>query len=753
MDIEKTLADLTLEEKAALVSGKHNWYTATIDRLDLPTLMMTDGPSGLRKQDPDAGANDLNNSVQAITYPAAALSASTWNQPLMHQLGEHLGAEARAEQVSLLLGPGVNLKRSPLGGRNFEYLSEDPLVAGKLGSAYVQGVQSQHVGVSVKHFAANNRENQRFTASSDMSQRTLRELYLRTFETIVKTAHPATLMTSYNKINGTLNSQNKRLLREILRDEWGFHGAVMSDWGAVADHAAALRAGLDLEMPGKGQASIDEIIRAVETGELDEGTLDKAVRHMLHLLRDWEAAPQAGRYDHHAHHEFARKMADDGIVLLKNDDQELPLKPAAAGKVVIIGELADKPRYQGAGSSHVNPSELTTPLAALKDSGLNADYYPGYHLNEDETNDDLADQALAAAQDADHVIVFAGYPASAESEGFDKNSLMLPENQTDLIGSLAKVNAHTTVVLQNGSAVEMPWINTVAAVVETYLAGEAVGEATWDIITGKVNPSGHLAETFPLRLTDTPMAPTFGQDPHHEYYSEGIFMGYRYYDTHEMHVLFPFGHGLSYTTFEYTDLHVDGNARGATISFNVTNTGDVAGQAVPQLYVANHASHAPMPTKELRAFTKVAVAPGETKPVTLHLSRRDFSWWCERNHRWQADTGDYEIMVGASSRDMRLQTKLSMDFENSPAPVTSETYLTTIVQDPELLAIFKQTVIQPLANEGDGSGNPFVATDENGEAVALKDRMFLNMPLRAVVALGTSRQLIHHFIHEANQNR
>lgn len=753
MDIEKTLADLTLEEKAALVSGKHNWYTATIDRLDLPTLMMTDGPSGLRKQDPDAGANDLNNSVQAITYPAAALSASTWNQPLMHQLGEHLGAEARAEQVSLLLGPGVNLKRSPLGGRNFEYLSEDPLVAGKLGSAYVQGVQSQHVGVSVKHFAANNRENQRFTASSDMSQRTLRELYLRTFETIVKTAHPATLMTSYNKINGTLNSQNKRLLREILRDEWGFHGAVMSDWGAVADHAAALRAGLDLEMPGKGQASIDEIIRAVETGELDEGTLDKAVRHMLHLLRDWEAAPQAGRYDHHAHHEFARKMADDGIVLLKNDDQELPLKPAAAGKVVIIGELADKPRYQGAGSSHVNPSELTTPLAALKDSGLNADYYPGYHLNEDETNDDLADQALAAAQNADHVIVFAGYPASAESEGFDKNSLMLPENQTDLIGSLAKVNAHTTVVLQNGSAVEMPWINTVAAVVETYLAGEAVGEATWDIIIGKVNPSGHLAETFPLRLTDTPMAPTFGQDPHHEYYSEGIFMGYRYYDTHEMHVLFPFGHGLSYTTFEYTDLHVDGNARGATISFNVTNTGDVAGQAVPQLYVANHASHAPMPTKELRAFTKVAVAPGETKPVTLHLSRRDFSWWCERNHRWQADTGDYEIMVGASSRDMRLQTKLSMDFENSPAPVTSETYLTTIVQDPELLAIFKQTVIQPLANDGDGSGNPFVATDENGEAVALKDRMFLNMPLRAVVALGTSRQLIHHFIHEANQNR
>ncbi|HIW72477.1 MAG TPA: glycoside hydrolase family 3 C-terminal domain-containing protein [Candidatus Levilactobacillus faecigallinarum] len=752
MDIEKTLAALTLPEKAALVSGKHNWYTATIDRLGLPVLMMTDGPSGLRKQDSTAGANDLNNSVRAITYPAAALSASTWNQPLMQKLGEHLGAEARAEQVSLLLGPGVNLKRSPLGGRNFEYLSEDPLVAGKLGSAYVQGVQSQHVGVSVKHFAANNRENQRFTASSDMSQRTLRELYLRTFEIIVKAAHPATLMTSYNRINGTLNSQNHRLLRSILRDEWGFHGAVMSDWGAVANHAAALRAGLDLEMPGKGQASIDEVIRAVETGELDEGTLDKSVRHLLHLLRDWQAAPEAGSYDHHEHHEFARKMADDGIVLLQNKNNELPLKPAKAGKVVIIGELAANPRYQGAGSSHVNPSELTTPLEALKDSGLTADYYPGYHLNEDETNDDLAQEALNAAEKADHVIVFAGYPASAESEGFDKSSLMLPENQTDLIGRLGKLNDHTTVVLQNGSAVEMPWIHTVAAVVETYLAGEAVGEATWDIITGRVNPSGHLTETFPARLTDTPMAPTFGQDPHHEYYSEGIFMGYRYYDTHEMHVLFPFGHGLSYTTFEYTNLNVNADAHGATVTFDVTNTGDLAGQAVPQLYVANHASHAPMPTKELRAFTKVAVAPGETVPVTLKLNRRDFSWWCERNHRWQADTGDYEIMIGASSRDMRLQTKLTMDFENSPAPITPETYLTTIVRDPELLATFKETVIKPLA-DGDQSGNPFVATDANGEASALQDRMFLNMPLRAVVALGTPYDLIHRFIHEANHAR
>jgi len=748
MDIERMLAELTLPEKAALVSGKNSWYTAAIDRLGIPALMMTDGPSGLRKQTADSGNTNINDSVQAITYPAAALSASSWNRDLMHQLGEHLGDEARAEQVSLLLGPGVNLKRSPLGGRNFEYLSEDPLVAGELGSAYVQGVQSKHVGVAVKHFAANNRENQRFTASSDMDQRTLRELYLRTFEIIVKAAYPATMMTSYNKINGTLNSQNRRLLRSILRDEWGFHGAVMSDWGAVADNVQALRAGLDLEMPGQGQASVNNIIRAVETGELDEGTLNKAVRHLLHIIDNWLPADHASTYDHAAHHQFARKLADDGIVLLKNRHAELPLDPKTAGKVVVIGELADQPRYQGSGSSHVNPTKLTTPLAALQDSDLEANYYPGYRLDQSETDDSLVEAALTAAKDANHVIIFAGYPQKTESEGFDKTSLKHPENQGELIGRLSKINDHVTVVLQNGSAVEMPWIHGVDAVVETYLAGEAVGETTWDIITGAVNPSGHLAETFPQRLTDTPMAPTFGQDPHHEYYTEGMFMGYRYYDTHEMHVLFPFGHGLSYTTFEYTNLAVDENEHGATITFDLTNTGDRAGQAVPQLYVANHASHVPMPTKELRAFTKVAVAPGETKAVTLRLNRRDFSWWCEGKSRWQADSGDYELMVGDSSRDIRLQTKLTMDFKNSPAPVTAETYLSTIVRDPRLQQIFKDTVLAP---EHASANNFLATTDEHGNVALLQDQMFLNMPLRAVIALGGPADLIHDFINAANK--
>lgn len=747
MDIERTLAALTLPEKAALVSGKNFWYTAAVDRLGIPALMMTDGPSGLRKQKPTASAGDITDSVQAITYPAAALSASSWNTTLMRQLGEHLGEEARAEQVSLLLGPGVNLKRSPLGGRNFEYLSEDPLVAGKLASAYVDGVQSQHVGVSVKHFVANNRENQRFTASSDMSARTLRELYLRTFEIITKAAYPATIMTSYNRTNGVLNSQNRHLLRDILRDEWGFHGAIMSDWGAVADHAEALKASLDLEMPGKGQASADEIIRAIQTGELDVGTLNKAVRHLLHVVDKWQPADTAGTYDHQAHHDFARKLADDSIILLKNHQNELPLKPVKAGKIVVIGELAEHPRYQGSGSSHVNPTKLVTPLEALKDTGLQADYYPGYRLDESETDDQLAQVALDAAKDADHVIVFAGYPAADESEGFDKNAILLPENQTDLIGSLAKLNEHTTVVLQNGSAVEMPWIHTVAAVVETYLAGEAVGEATWDILTGAVNPSGHLTETFPVRLTDTPMAPTFAQDPRHELYSEGIFMGYRYYDTHEMHVLYAFGHGLSYTEFEFTSLKITQSEHGATVSFDVTNTGDCVGQAVPQLYVANHTSHAPMPTKELRGFAKITVDPGETKPVILKLTRQDFSWWREGKHRWQADSGDYEVMIGQSSRDIRLQTKLTMDFKNSPAPITDETYLTDVAWNSRLLALFKKTVITPASQDGT---TLLGATDADGTPTILHDRMFLNMPLRALTAQGIPADLIEDFIRAAN---
>lgn len=750
MDIEKTLAALTLPEKAALVSGKDNWYTAKIDRLNIPALMMTDGPSGLRKQ--TSTTNDINNSVKAITYPAAALSASSWNTDLFHQLGEHLGVEARAEQVNILLGPGVNMKRSPLGGRNFEYLSEDPLVAGKLGTAYVQGVQSKGVGVSVKHFAANNRENQRFTSSSDMSQRTLRELYLKAFEIIVKNALPETLMVSYNRINGVLNSQNHYLLRDILRDEWGFHGAVMSDWGAVANHAAALSAGLDLEMPGKGQPSVDEIVKAIETGELDEGTLNKSVRHLLHLIQNCPTDPHPKAYDHEAHHAFARKMADDSIVLLKNHQNELPLTPKNQGKLVIVGELAKHPRFQGSGSSHVNPTKLVTPLDALADSGLSADYQQGYTLDDSETDDQLASDAIAAAKQADHVIVFAGYPEKEESEGFDKSAILLPENQTELIGQLTKVNTHITVVLQNGSVVEMPWVKNVAAIVETYLAGEAVGEATWDIITGKVNPSGHLAETFPLKLADTPMAPTFGQDPHHENYSEGIFMGYRYYDTHEMRVLFPFGHGLSYTTFEYGNLVTKSDAHGATITFDVTNTGDQAGKAVPQLYVANHASHAPMPTKELRGFTKLSIDPGETKSVTFHLNRRDFSWWRERVHRWQADTGDYEVMIGESSHDIRVQSKLTMDFENAPAPVTLETYLAKVVTDPRLRGLFQRTVVAPLL-QPDVPQNLFSETDADHQPLLFQSRMYLNMPLRALVALGTPAKPLNDFIQAANQSR
>ncbi|PWG00145.1 beta-glucosidase [Levilactobacillus bambusae] len=749
MDINKTLSELTLTEKAALVSGKNNWYTAKIDRLGIHPLMMTDGPSGLRKVEPGKGISDINDSVPAVCFPAASLTANSFNRDLFFQLGALIGEEARSERVSLVLGPGVNMKRTPAGGRNFEYLSEDPLLTGVLGAEYVKGVQSQNVGVAVKHFAANNRENQRFTVSSDVSERTLRELYLRAFEIIVKTANPDTLMISYNKINGTLNTQNYHLITDVLRDEWGYQGATMSDWGGVADHTAAIRAGLDLEMPGKGQPSTDEIVLAVKTGKLDEGALDNAIRRLLTIIdrRQPDANPEP--YDQSKHHEAARKMADESIVLLRNTHNELPLD-LAKGTTAIIGQLADKPRFQGGGSSHVNPVHLVTPLDAANQLSDHVIYQPGYDLDQLDTEPTLEAAALEAAKQADHVVVFLGYPESWESEGFDKTSLQLPDNQSELLSDLTDVNDHITVVLETGAPVEMPWVHDVNAIVETYLAGEAVGEATWDILTGAVNPSGHLAETFPVLLSDTPMSMTFDQDPNHEIYSEGIFMGYRFYNSHEMRVLYPFGYGLSYTAFEYTHLQTEIDDEKVQVTFNVTNTGERTGQAVPQLYVANHATHRPVPATELRNFAKVALKAGETKTVTFTLTRRDFSWYRTGKHMWEADSGDYELMIGASSRDTRLQQRITLTFENEPHEISENTYLNEIISDPTLMALFMKDVVTPFSDHGSTTEQQLFTVDQNGKVAILQNPLFTNMPLRALVAQGLPNQLIQTFIRHAN---
>lgn len=677
---------LTLEERASLVSGHDFWFTADISGFG--RMMMTDGPSGLRKQVEGADALGLNDSVKAVCFPCSALTASTYDDDLLLELGKQIGTAAKSENVGVLLGPGVNIKRSPLAGRNFEYFSEDPLVAGRMGTAYVNGVQSKNVGVSVKHFAANNRENQRFTSSSNIDERTLREIYLAQFERIVKKAKPATLMCSYNKLNGVQVSNNQRLLTHILRDEWGFDGLVMSDWGAVVDHIKAIKAGLDLEMPGKGQKSIDEIVTAVKNGTLDEAVLNRAALRVLKLVEKYHSNDNTQRsYDKEAQHKFARKLAGEGMVLLKNDQKQLPLNDEES--IAVIGELATNPRYEGSGSSHVNAYRLVTPVEVIP---KNATFAQGYRLDGRESQP-LLNESIELAKRSDKVVIFIGFPEQMESEGFDKNTIDLPENQNLLINEILKVNNNVTIVLQNGSVVAMPWANDVPAILETYLAGEAVGEATWDVLLGKLNPSGKLAETFPISLKDTPTYKTFGVDSKNENYREGLLVGYRYYDTKEVPVQFPFGHGLSYTTFGYSSLEVKENSDNVDVEFTVTNTGHIAGKEIVQVYVANKVSRIEKPDRELRGFKKISLNPGESKKVKITLDRRSFSWYNVEGSSWEMDNGQYEIQVGSSIIDVKLRKEVCLTIGSDKlSKVTGETYVGELMENAsaEQIEIIKE---------------------------------------------------------------
>ncbi|MFR0610416.1 beta-glucosidase family protein [Limosilactobacillus mucosae] len=722
---------LTLEERADLVSGTDFWFTAKVSGMD--PMLMTDGPSGLRKQVNVHSAMD--QSIEAVCFPCSALTASSFDDQMLEKLGEQLGTAARAEKIGVLLGPGVNIKRSPLAGRNFEYFSEDPLLAGRMGTAYVKGVQSTGVGVSVKHFATNNREDQRFTNSSDVDERTLREIYLAQFERIVKQAHPATIMCSYNKLNGVQVSQNQRLLTNILRDEWGYQGLVMSDWGAVVDHIAAVKAGLDLEMPGKGDASKEEIIRAVKEGRLQESTLNRSALRVLEMAERYgHPKTPAPAYDMEAQHEFARQLADDSIVLLKNEKQELPLSDSA--KLAVIGELAEKPRFEGGGSSHVNAHRVVTPKEVMPE---NAVYAQGYRLDSDQPDEQLTAEAMALAKNSDQVVFFAGFPKAMESEGFDKHSISLPANQNILLEQLLTVNPHVVVVLQNGSAVEMPWEPKTPAIVETYLAGEAVGEATWDILSGQVNPSGKLSETFPKRLADNPTYPTFGKDRRHEVYREGILMGYRYYDAKQLAVRFPFGHGLSYTTFAYQNLTIRENSDDVTVSFDLENTGSQAGKEVAQVYVANHASQTIMPIDELRDFVKVELQPGETKHLTFKLSRRAFAWYNSETESWEADNGQYEILVGSSSRDIRLRQEFELTIGTNPlGKITGETYV------GELMGNADERIKQIIAEMG------LTATFDKFMSPELAP-VFANIPLRSLTMADVDAETVHELLQKLNE--
>ena len=638
--IKKLVAQMTLEEKAAMCSGADFWHTEAVERLGIPASMVSDGPHGLRKQDQKGDHLGVNDSIKAVCFPAGCGTAASFNRELLTQMGEVLGNECQAEGVSVILGPAVNIKRSPLCGRNFEYYSEDPLVASEMAGALIKGVQSRNVGTSIKHFLANNQETRRMSGDSRVDERTLNEIYLAAFEGAVKKQKPWTVMCSYNKINGVYAAENRKYLTETLREQWGFDGYVMSDWGAVNNRVEDLKAGLDLEMPTSLGANDKLIVGAVQSGNLKECVVDAAVERILNIVfRYEENRDKNAVWDKDKDHEMARKVAEETIVLLKNEGV-LPLNEKE--DIAFIGKYAKQPRYQGGGSSHINSHKITSAMDAA--AGMsNIVYAQGYRDDVDETDAKLLEEAVAAAKSAKAAVIFAGLPDAFESEGFDRQHMRMPNCQNELIEKVAAVQPNTIVVLHNGSPVEMPWADQVKGIVEAYLGGQAVGGAVCDILFGKVNPSAKLPETFPLRLEDNPSYLSYFGEGDVVEYREGIFVGYRYYDKKKMDVLFPFGFGLSYTTFEYSNLMVDKESMKdtdtLTVTVDVTNTGSMAGKEVVQLYVADKESTVIRPVKELRDFAKVELAPGETKTVSFTLDKRAFAYYSVRIHDWHVETG------------------------------------------------------------------------------------------------------------------
>ncbi|PUB28034.1 beta-glucosidase [Promicromonospora sp. AC04] len=710
---------LTLEQKARLLSGASFWTTA--EAPGVPPVYLSDGPHGVRRLDADVG--DIEGAVPATCFPPAVALGSTFDVGLVERVGEAVATEARRRDVDVVLGPGINIKRSPLCGRNFEYVAEDPLLAGEIGAALVTGIQRKGVATSLKHFAANNQETERMRVSADVDERTLREIYLRGFQRVVTRARPATLMSSYNRINGTHTGEDRRITTDILRGEWGFEGLVMSDWGAVHDRIAGIRAGLDLEMPGGGEGRVKEIVAAVKSGSLDLADVDRSAARVVALAlaaqaaRDpaarGGAAPLAERghdpeaWHDAAHHALAREAACRAIVLLKNDGGLLPLAPQT--RLAVIGELARTPRYQGSGSSQIVPTQLDDALAAIRDSATDVVFAPGYELDStgapsgkagatagkrraraaagDDTGA-LADEAVAAARGAGVVLFFAGLPQSAEAEGRDREHIEIPAAQLDLLDRVLEVNPRVVVVLSNGSVVRLSgFADRVPAIVEGWLLGQAGGGAMADVLFGRVNPSGRLAETVPPRIEDTPAWTSFPGTGLRVTYGEGIFVGYRWYDARDMAVQFPFGHGLSYTTFAYAGLVVStrstsgggvasGNVTpdggGLTARVTVTNTGGVAGREVVQCYVSLPGSAVPRAPRALAAFAVVDLAPGESREVELAVARDDLAYWDIRADRWLVEGGTYRVEVGASSRDLRVTAEVQVPADAFVAPLTPE---------------------------------------------------------------------------------
>ena len=669
-DLNNLISQMTLEEKASLCSGLNFWYLKGIKRLDIPSIMVTDGPHGLRKQAGEADHVGLNESVPATCFPTASALAATWNRDLIYQVGVALGEECRQEKVSVILGPAVNIKRSPLCGRNFEYFSEDPYLSGEIAKSHINGVQSQGVGTSLKHYVANNQEYRRMTIDTIVDERALREIYLAGYEIAVRDAQPWTLMCSYNKINGTYASEHKQLMHDVLKEEWGHEGLVVTDWGAMNERVPGLKAGVELEMPGTDNGNDAKIVAAVQSGELDETVLDRAVERILALI--FKAEPALAEdfgFDVEAHHRLARRVAGEGAVLLKNEDSLLPLEEGR--RVALIGRFAKHPRYQGAGSSLMNPTRLDNVYEEIvKLVGAdNLVYADGYTEKSDVADEALIAEALQVASDAEVVVVCAGLTDVYETEGVDRQDMKMPPGQDALIKRLAAAHNRVVVVLSNGSPVEMPWANDVQSILEGYLGGQAGAGAIASILFGRVNPSGKLAETFPLRLEDTSCYANFPGGPATVEYRESIYVGYRYYDTVGQDVLFPFGHGLSYTRFDYRDLNLEADGDGVLVRLKVRNAGDMAGKEIVQVYVHDVESTAFRPAKELKGFTKIYLEPGEETEVSIALDRRAFAYYDVAQRAWVVEAGEFEVLIGASSRDIRLAGKIWMDSEQQVSPV------------------------------------------------------------------------------------
>lgn len=736
MNIDKILEEMTLEEKASLCSGEGFWHTKPIERLDIQKIMMSDGPHGLRKVNEERDCV-TDESIEAVCFPTASALACSFDRDLIEKLGKALGDECQAEGVAVILGPGANIKRSPLCGRNFEYFSEDPYLSTEIASAYIKGVQSRGVGTSLKHFALNNQENRRMSISAEVDERTLREIYLASFEGAVKNAKPWAVMCSYNRVNGVYASENPKLLSDILRNEWGYKGLTVSDWGAVDNRVNGVKAGLDLEMPSSQGKNDKFIVEAVRLGKLDIKDVDKCVRRILELIDKYEDGKKSNViWDKEKHHKLAAKIESECMVLLKNEDNILPLDRSK--KIAFIGKFAESPRYQGGGSSHINSYKVTSALESVKDI-CKVTYAEGYKTDEDKTDDKLLSEAVQAAKNCEIAVLFVGLPDLFESEGYDRSHLRLPECQLELIKRVREVNENTVVVLHNGSAVEMPFAEDVKGILEAYLGGQAVGQAEVDILFGKKNPCGKLAETFPRKLSDNPSYLNFPGESDRVRYQEGIFVGYRYYDKKEIEPLYPFGYGLSYTSFEYKNIDISKSEMNddeeVTVTVTVKNTGKVKGKEIVQLYVNNEKSSVIRPIKELKGFEKVTLNPGEEKKIVFVLDKRSFAYYNTDISDWYTEYGKYNILVGASSRDIRLKTYVYVAPTNK---IRVEYTLNSTGGDVMSTETGKE-LFKEFLKDVNGGINSGSDTSESDERMTLA--MYNELPLRAMVSFSDNENL------------